>query len=108
MTKITLYHAKWCHHCKTFKPVWDSLKQYFDKHNIIYKDYEDSLNPNIIKKDNIQYFPTIIIEKDNIKYEYNGDKSADGLIKELIPNIQLGGYKKIIKKYKINYYCTNF
>ncbi len=102
MTKVTLYYANWCGHCKTFKPVWNSLKPYFDKYNIQYQEFEEEINNDIIKNNKIEGFPTIVIEKNGVKYDYNGERSVDGLIKELIPNIQLGGSKRI-RKYKINY-----
>ncbi len=102
MTKVTLYYANWCGHCKTFKPVWNSLKPYFDKYNIQYQEFEEEVNNDIIKNNKIEGFPTIVIEKNGVKYDYNGERSVDGLIRELIPNIQLGG-SKIIRKYKINY-----
>lgn len=102
MTKVTLYYANWCGHCKTFKSTWNSLKPYFQKYNIEFKDYEESLNSQIMEDNNINSFPTIIIEKNGYKYEYKGDRNVDGLIKELIPNIQLGGNRNI-KKYKIYY-----
>ena len=102
MTKVTLYYANWCGHCKNFKLTWNSLKPYFQKYNIEFKEYEDSENRKIMEENNINSFPTIIIEKNKYKYEYNGDRTVDGLINELIPNIQLGGRKKI-KKYKIKY-----
>ena len=53
------------------------------------------------KNEKIQAFPTIMIEKNGLKYEYNGERSVDGLVRELIPNIQLGG--KRLRKYKIFY-----
>lgn len=102
MTKVTLYYANWCGHCKTFKPVWDSLKPYFDKNNVQYEDYEDGSNPDEIKKNKIEAFPTIMIENNGIKYEYNGERTVDGLVRELMPNLQLGGSKRI-RKYKIHY-----
>jgi glutaredoxin len=102
MIKVTLYYADWCGHCKHFKPIWNSLKPYFQKNNIQYKDVEETAYPDIIKSNKIEAFPTIIIEKNGIKYEYNGDRSVDGLVNELMPNIQLGGHNKI-KKYKIRY-----
>jgi len=107
MTKVTLYYANWCGHCKNFISTWNSLKPYFQKNNIQFKDYEESQNSKIIGDNNIKSFPTIIIEKNGIKYEYNGERTVDGLINELIPNIQLGGFKKKnIKKYKIIYNST--
>ena len=66
MTKVTLYYANWCGHCKTFKSIWNSLKPYFQKYNIEFKDYEESLNSQIMEDNNINSFPTIIIEKNGI------------------------------------------
>ena len=103
MTKVTLFYANWCGHCKNFIPTWNSLKPYFQKYNIEFKEYEELGNYNIMKDNNIKSFPTIIIEKNGSKYEYNGERTVDGLINEFIPNIQLGGFKKKIKKYKIIY-----
>ena len=53
MTKVTLYYANWCGHCKTFKSTWNSLKPYFQKYNIEFKDYEESSNTQIMKDNNV-------------------------------------------------------
>lgn len=98
MTKISLFYADWCGHCRTFKPIWDALKKEFIKNNIEYKEYEDSENEEIIKKEGIDGFPTIKIKKDDdIEYEYMGERSANGILNEILPNLQIGG------KYFINY-----
>ena len=101
MTKISLFYADWCGHCRTFKPIWDALKKEFVKNNVEYKEYEDSKNEEIIKKEGIDGFPTIKIENDNgVKYEYMGERSADGILNEVLPNLQIGGN---LKKYFIKY-----
>ena len=101
-TKITLYYADWCGHCKNFKPTWESLKKVFDKNNIEWKEYEDTKDEKVIEQAQISGFPTIIIEKYGNSYQYNGERSPDAILHELIPNIQIGGSRQI-KKYKINY-----
>lgn len=98
-TKITLYHANWCGHCKNFMPQWDALTKLLDKHNISYEDFEDARDGDEINKANIVGFPTIRITKDDNHYEYNGERSVDGILNEL--GIQVGGSnsKRIMIKY---------
>tara|TARA_X000000950_G_C13526265_1_gene501698 strand:+ start:116 stop:430 length:315 start_codon:yes stop_codon:yes gene_type:complete len=101
MTKISLFYADWCGHCKTFKPIWDALKKEFIKNNVEFKEYEDSKNEEIIKKEGIDGFPTIKIKKnDGIEYEYMGERSANAILNEILPNLQIGGKKN---KYFIKY-----
>lgn len=104
MTKISLFYADWCGHCKTFKPTWDALKKVFTKNNIYFEEYEDSKHENIIKEEGIEGFPTIkITNNEGIKYEYMGERSANGILNEILPNLQVGGKNKYIITYsKIN------
>lgn len=90
-TKVTLYHANWCGHCKNFLPQWNALTNFLEKHNIDYADFEDSKNSDVIEQQNIQAFPTIKISKNNNEYEYNGERTVDAIINEL--GIQNGGSK---------------
>ena len=88
MTKITLYHAEWCVHCKIFKPTWDALKDVFEKNNIDFAEFEDGKNEAIIQKAGVDGFPTIRISKDSKdEYDYMGARTADAIIHELIPNL---------------------
>ena len=106
-TKITLYHAKWCGHCQKFMQTWDGLKNFFDKHNIKYEDFEETENKDIISKKKIKRFPTIIISKNNEDYLYNGEKSVNAIINEVLPDLQIGGseldYRNKYLKYKLKY-----
>lgn len=88
-TKITLYHAEWCGHCKHFLPQWDALTKFFDNKNISYEDFEDGRDPDVVKKAGIEGFPTIRINKGGEEYDYIGERSVDAIIHELIP--QAGG-----------------
>jgi glutaredoxin len=100
MTKITLYHAEWCGHCKHFKPTWDALKNVFQKNNIDFEEFEDGENEAIIQNAGVEGFPTIRITNDKGEYDYMGDRTADAILHELLPNLQKGGKQK---KYKISY-----
>ena len=98
-TKVTLYHANWCGHCKNFMPQWNALTKLLDQHQISYEDFEDSRDANAVNAANIVGFPTIKITKNNQEYDYNGERSVDGLLNEL--GIQAGGSnsKRIMIKY---------
>ena len=84
MTKISLYYADWCGHCKSFKPVWDGLKKVFDKNNIEYEEFEDSKDDEVMLRDNIEAYPTIMIENNSGKYQYNGGRDADSILREFL------------------------
>ena len=101
MTKVTLYYANWCGHCKQFKPTWDALKKVFDQNNIDHTEYEDPKDEKIIQEAGVEGFPTIRIEKDNEEYEYNGGRDANSIIHEVLPNLQMGGG---ILRYNIKYH----
>jgi len=102
MTKITLYHANWCGHCKRFKPTWDALKDVFAKNNVQYEEFEDSTNENEIENAGVEGFPTIrITDEKGDEYDYNGERSAEGILHEILPNLQMGGKRQ--KSYKISY-----
>ena len=98
-TKVTLYHANWCGHCKNFMPQWNALTKTLEKNNISYEDFEDSRDSELINSANIVGFPTIRITKNDTEYEYNGDRTVDGILNEL--GVQIGGSnsKRIMIKY---------
>ena len=103
MTKVTLYYANWCGHCKTFNSLFGILLNLISKkNNIEYKDYEETAYPDVIKNDKIKAFPTIMIEKNDSKYEYNGERTVDGLVRELMPNLQLV-VEKELENIKLHY-----
>ena len=98
-TKISLYYANWCGHCKNFMPQWNALKEFLKNKNVTYEEFEDTKDTDIISSKNIQGFPTIKITKNNQEYDYYGERTIDAIINEL--NIQKGGsnYKKYVIKY---------
>ena len=104
-TKITLYHADWCGHCKNFLPNWNALTKYFDSHNIKHEDFEDSRDHDVVESAGIQGFPTIRISKNGKEYDYHGDRSVDAIIHELAP--QEGGNLNNSKRVYIKYTKLN-
>lgn len=93
---VTLYHAEWCGHCKTFKPEWDKFKAAYEKSkediknkykiNLIIKDYEADANPKEIEEAQVAGFPTVIIKYNGKKEDYNGARKAESLFEYLIPS----------------------
>jgi glutaredoxin len=120
MTKkeVTLYYANWCGHCKTFKPAWFDLKKYVEIYKddikkkydieIVTNEYEESTNPKIMDEKGIKGFPTILIDDK----EYEGDRTIQGIIKELIPEITKEDLDKMFPEHqsagKINDAVLNF
>ena len=100
-TKVTLYHANWCGHCKNFMPTWNALKNVFGKNNIEHAEYESDANSKEVQKAGVQGFPTIRITQNNKTYDYNGPRTPDGLINEVLPNLQKGGGS--VRRYEVNY-----
>lgn len=89
VTKITLYYADWCGHCKTFKPVWNELKEYVKEHNIPLKleEYESSKDKAVVDKAGIKGYPTILVEETTKKvYEYNGERSS---VKKILDHLNI-------------------
>ena len=77
MTKVTLFHANWCGHCKSFMPTWQALKKIFKENNIEFAEYEDEKDEDAIKSNNIDGFPTIKIHKDGELASESKDFNCD-------------------------------
>lgn len=83
-TKVILYHANWCGHCKTFMPEWENLKKKLDELKIKHEEYEADKNKDKIPKD-IEGYPTIrLIKNSEIDDDYDdyiGERTVDAIIK---------------------------
>ncbi len=89
----TLYHAKWCGHCKTFLPEWKKAKEALETAvtnnvKIIMNDYEESqLDKNEIVTINgkpVRGYPTLKIKVyddkgKSIEYEYDGKRTYESV-----------------------------
>ena len=104
MTKVILYWAEWCGHCIRFKPEWEKIKKELTKLGVTVEDYEHSRDSQVINDENINGFPTIKIKKGSSTKEYTGERTLEGIKKEL--KLQSGGkvdYYAKYMKYKSKY-----
>jgi thiol-disulfide isomerase/thioredoxin len=92
---LSLYYAKWCGHCNTFKPTWEQIKT--DQNNLNFIDFNtidcsgDSKETTIYSTPNgteLDGFPTIILSINNKDKIYNGQRNKkaieDYIKKELL------------------------
>ena len=84
-TKVYLFYADWCGHCKHYKPIFNDFKDKVkDDNNIVIIEVnadDDIPDKNTIyKKYDVDGFPTTIIEKNNIIHKLVGKKSVDELM----------------------------
>jgi thiol-disulfide isomerase/thioredoxin len=76
--KLVLYKAEWCGHCQRFKPAWEQLKN--QNINVSFVEYDADKDRTVIKKNNIHGYPTIHYKKGETVYEYNGERTVEGLM----------------------------
>ena len=92
---LSLYYAKWCGHCNTFKPTWEQIKT--DQNNLNFIDFNtidcsgDSKETTIYSTPNgteLDGFPTIILSINDKDKIYNGQRNKkaieDYIKKELL------------------------
>jgi thiol-disulfide isomerase/thioredoxin len=86
--EILFFHAEWCPHCKTAKPVWESLKsQYENKtingYKVIFTEIncttENAEVEKMMDKYNVEGFPTIKLLKDGQIIEYDAKPTRETL-----------------------------
>ena len=103
-TKIILFHAEWCGHCKRFLPIWNKFKKYIKDNenkivnskgetiNVKVEEYEEQKDHNTMEALGIRAFPTIqITVNDGEPKDYKGDRTFDALLDAVRGNIQTGG-----------------
>ena len=81
--RLKLYYAPRCGHCKSFKPIWDSLpKVLADKNiNVVLEDIDCTNENNTNKCEGVPGYPTIILETNNKKISMiNEPRTADGVV----------------------------
>jgi protein disulfide-isomerase-like protein len=88
-TKLVMFYADWCGHCKKLKPVWDEAADDVNKTDTKMikincgNGTED--DEKLMKKYNIQGYPTIIKFINGKPSEYQGDRDADSF-REMFKN----------------------
>ena len=77
-TKVILYYAPWCGHCKNLMPQWDKFQEEGVK-NVEIKKINSDTEKEVIKAAGVSGFPTIIKYTNGEKEIYTGDRTADAL-----------------------------
>jgi thiol-disulfide isomerase/thioredoxin len=85
---LMLFKAEWCGYCKTFLPVWNSLKKmdnFKSKFNFI--TYDSDEHKNEFEQYKVNEYPTLIIKKDEKNFdEYSGPREMEHMI-EFLENL---------------------
>ena len=80
-TKLVLFYADWCGHCKKIKPVWDETSQEVnaDEVKMIKVNCGEGTEKDqeIMKKYNIDGYPTIIKFVNGKPQLYRGERDPD-------------------------------
>lgn len=84
-TKVYLFYADWCGHCKHYKPIFNEFKDKVinDKNIVIIEVNADDHMPDkntLYKKYDIDGFPTTVIDKNNHMSKLVGNKSIEELM----------------------------
>lgn len=81
--ELMLFKAEWCGFCKSFQPVWNTLKQnYGNKYT--FTTYDSEADKDIFKKWEIKGYPTLIINNKGKILDYNGPREMEDM--ELLMN----------------------
>ena len=81
-TKLVLFYADWCGHCKKIKPIWDDTATAINKEDtkMIKVNCGDGTDKDqeIMKKYKIEGYPTIIKFVNGKPNEYTGERNESG------------------------------
>ena len=98
--KLVLYHAKWCGHCQQLTQKgsepggWTQLENKREELPFAIKVIEEN-NMTDEQKSNIRGFPTIELYDGGKKIaNYNGNRTAEDMIKFVKSNIKKGGRRR--------------
>jgi hypothetical protein len=95
--ELTLFHARWCHHCTTFLPVWEKMKS--DKStnkNFEFHDYEETsvkdLPESVTHVDDRDVrsngWPTITMSINGEKEIYQGSRDPKEIYSYIIERLK--------------------
>lgn len=74
---IVKFHAPWCKHCKTLKPVFEELGAKVSHAGI--GELDATKHKATAKKYNVSSFPTIIYKQDGVVGKYDGARTMEAL-----------------------------
>ena len=80
-TKLVLFYADWCGHCKKIKPVWDETAKEVNKEEVkmikVNCGEGTDEDQRVMKKYSIDGYPTIIKFVNGKATLYQGDRDSD-------------------------------
>ena len=83
---LRFFYADWCPHCQRVKPEWERLMREY-KGDVKLEAVDCSENrPAIAKRLKVEGFPSFILSKAGKNLEYDGDRTASGLMEFLNEN----------------------
>lgn len=81
---LTLIKAKWCGHCKAFKPIWEELPSKIK--NVNFKTLDSNTNKEEIEKYDISGYPSLVLENGDKKIKYEGKRDVESIKKFVAEN----------------------
>jgi protein disulfide-isomerase-like protein len=88
---IVMFHAPWCGHCKTTKPVFEKVAEKFKKisHKIKFGMVNGDNNPELKTRYSVGGYPTILHIKNGVQMdEYNEQREIDQMSKWVQQKLQ--------------------
>lgn len=80
-TKLVLFYADWCGHCKKIKPIWDETATEVNTDEVkmikVNCGEGSEKDQEVMKKYSIDGYPTIIKFINGKPSMYNGDRDSD-------------------------------
>ncbi|VVU95523.1 Thioredoxin [seawater metagenome] len=87
-SKLILFKAEWCGHCKQFKSTWEKLSKDYEKNEdielVTYDSEENKLEMLMYK---VKSFPTLLFQNQKGGTEYQGQRTEQDIKQFLESNI---------------------
>jgi thiol-disulfide isomerase/thioredoxin len=82
-TKVLLFYAPWCPHCKSLmdgdQGVWNTLKSKQTNPSLVFEEVNCDENKELANKYSVKDLPTIKLIKGNEVKTYKGDRSLNSI-----------------------------
>jgi len=83
---IKLFYAPWCPHCKNMMSEWEKLPKKLNGTGVQVDKVDCDANPEVAKDNDVDGFPTIILFKDGKAIPFNGERTAEDIVKFINTN----------------------
>lgn len=88
-TKLVLFYADWCGHCKKFKPIWEETAKEINKGGkkimiSVNVGEKDDMSGKISEKYKVDGFPTVVIfTNGKMSGSYDGPRTKEGMLEAM-------------------------